>query len=486
METPSRHSFDLDGATRVFPIPSPIKGDNYCRLEVDGVIINDRSKYDIVNNSIVFIDAADVPDGSQLDVLVVQSEEAIGQLTITTNIDIVATNIADINTVADDITNVDTTATNITNVNTVATNITNVNTTATNITNVNTVASNIADVTSVADNMAEVLTADTNAATATTQAGIATTQATNAATSASNASDAQSYAEEWANKAEDSLISIAAGGDGSTEYSAKHWAAKAEDEKIAAAASAAAAASDAAGVAALYDAFDDRYLGSKASDPALDNDGNALTDGALYFDTTSNVLKVYDLGNTTWLTIPQLTLASMTDVTLTSIASGEILKWNGSAWINNTLAEAGIVGTSDIANMLETTDIGVTVQGYDADTAKLDVAQSWTAAQRGATETATLSTDKAIDFSSYQNFVYTLNSNITLTNPSTETVGQSGFIVFIQDGTGGRTVSLGTDYETAGGAGLTLSSTASTTDVVPYIVAASGRVLLGAPQLAFA
>lgn len=51
---------------------------------------------------------------------------------------------------------------------------------------------------------------------------------------------------------------------------------------------------------AAYDSFDDRYLGAKASDPTLDNDGNALIDGALYFDTTNNVMKVYDLGNTVW------------------------------------------------------------------------------------------------------------------------------------------------------------------------------------------
>jgi hypothetical protein len=51
---------------------------------------------------------------------------------------------------------------------------------------------------------------------------------------------------------------------------------------------------------AALDSFDDRFLGSKASDPTLDNDGNALTDGALYFDTTNNVMKVYDLGNTEW------------------------------------------------------------------------------------------------------------------------------------------------------------------------------------------
>ena len=41
-------------------------------------------------------------------------------------------------------------------------------------------------------------------------------------------------------------------------------------------------------------------LGSKASDPSVDNDGDALADGALYFNTTDNVMKVYDLGNTQW------------------------------------------------------------------------------------------------------------------------------------------------------------------------------------------
>ena len=103
------------------------------------------------------------------------------------------------------------------------------------------------------------------------------------------------------------------------------------------------------------------------------------------------------------------------------------------------------------------------------------------------TDTDTTNTGNVtLDFSANQNFVLTLTGNVTLVNPTTETVGQSGFIVFIQDSTGGRTVSLGTDYETAGAAGLTLSSAASTTDIVPYVVAASGRILLGTPQLAFA
>jgi hypothetical protein len=66
---------------------------------------------------------------------------------------------------------------------------------------------------------------------------------------------------------------------------------------------------------AALDNFDDRFLGAKASDPTLDNDGNALTDGALYFNTTDNVMKVYDLGNTTWRQI-QLTPADQANVNI--------------------------------------------------------------------------------------------------------------------------------------------------------------------------
>ena len=91
-----------------------------------------------------------------------------------------------------------------------------------------------------------------------------------------------------------------------------------------------------------------------------------------------------------------------------------------------------------------------------------------------------------LDFDANQNFVLTLTSSITLANPSTEKVGQSGFIVFIQDAGGSNTLTLGTDYESAGGAGVTLSTTGNATDIVPYVVAASNRILLGAVQLAFA
>ena len=90
-----------------------------------------------------------------------------------------------------------------------------------------------------------------------------------------------------------------------------------------------------------------------------------------------------------------------------------------------------------------------------------------------------------LDFDTYQNFVLTLTGNITLVNPSTESVGQSGVLILIQDGTGRRTLSLGTDYETAGSSGITLSTAASAVDLVPYFVKASGSIQLGAVQQAF-
>ena len=122
------------------------------------------------------------------------------------------------------------------------------------------------------------------------------------------------------------------------------------------------------------------------------------------------------------------------------------------------------------------------------DSSKLPLAGgTLTGSVKGSTDTdATNTGSVTLNFTTNQNFVLTLTGNVTLANPSTEAVGQSGFIAFIQDGTGSRTVSLGTDYETAGAAGITLTSTASATDLVPYLVVAANRILLGTPQLAFA
>ena len=93
----------------------------------------------------------------------------------------------------------------------------------------------------------------------------------------------------------------------------------------------------------------------------------------------------------------------------------------------------------------------------------------------------------APDFSQYTNFIWTLTGNLVLTDPGDEVAGQSGIFVFIQDGTGSRTLSHAADqYFVAGGTSITLTSTASAIDIVPYFVQADGKIHLGAAQLAFA
>lgn len=187
-----------------------------------------------------------------------------------------------------------------------------------------------------------------------------------------------------------------------------------------------------------------------------------------WYDTSTNILKFRNADNDAWISFA--TFNQTTD------------SWSfANATIDGTLTAADLVIDTDTL----TVDTGNNRVGIGTATpaATLDVDGSAVA----ATNTDTTNTGTVtLNFATHQNHVLTLTGNVTLANPTTEQVGQSGFIVFIQDATGGRTVSLGTDYETAGGAGLTLSSAASATDVVPYIVAASGRILLGAPQLAFA
>ena len=132
------------------------------------------------------------------------------------------------------------------------------------------------------DLLVDAASATTSATTATTQAGIATTKATEAASSAGSVSNSESNAATSATNASNSATASA-------------------NSATASANSATASAGSASAAAASFDLFDDSYLGAKSSNPTVDNDGNALSDGALYFDTTNDVMKVYNLASTTWL-----------------------------------------------------------------------------------------------------------------------------------------------------------------------------------------
>ena len=162
---------------------------------------------------------------------------------------------------------------------------------------------------------------------------------------------------------------------------------------------------------------------------------------------------------------------------------------SGGADIGSTSAEFGDVFIADDKKINFGNDQDASIE-YDEDgDDQLKIGGkpvAFTNAAVGKTDTDTSNSGSVtLDFDANQNFVLTLTGDVTLANPSTEKVGQSGFIVFIQDGTGGRSLTLGTDYESAGGSGITLTTTASATDLVPYVIVAANRVLLGTPQLAF-
>ena len=106
------------------------------------------------------------------------------------------------------------------------------------------------------------------------QASVASDKAAQAASSATAAAGSATSAATSASDASTSAIASA-----SSATSATNSATSATDSATAAAAS--------------YDSFDDRYLGAKSSDPSTDNDGDALVVGALYFNTTTNIMMTY-------------------------------------------------------------------------------------------------------------------------------------------------------------------------------------------------
>jgi hypothetical protein len=128
-------------------------------------------------------------------------------------------------------------------------------------------------------------------------------------------------------------------------------ASNAASSVTASASSASASASSAAAAASTYDDFDDRYLGDKSSDPTVDNDGNALLTGALYFNTTSDAMKVYT--GSSWSavapTATSVTLSQVTDFPTQSGQLGKYLTTDGTtpSWVE---AEAGGNSLSFVAS----------------------------------------------------------------------------------------------------------------------------------------
>lgn len=118
----------------------------------------------------------------------------------------------------------------------------------------------------------------------------------------------------------------------------------------------------------------------------------------------------------------------------------------------------------------------VTVPDASLTLAGTDVAQSFSAAQRGSVVALTDGATITPNFAAGNNFSVTLGGNRTLANPTNLTAGQHGTIVITQDGTGSRTLAYGSNWKFPAGTAPSLTTTANAVDVLAYYVESSSRI----------
>jgi hypothetical protein len=165
------------------------------------------------------------------------------------------------------------------------------------------------------DLIVDAASATSSAATATAQATIATTKAGEAATSASTATTKASEAATSASNASTSETNAAAS----------------------------------------FDSFDDRYLGAKSSDPSVDNDGDALITGALYFNSSDNVMKNYT--GSAWQTLKP---TSSEQTNINTLSASAVVTDMSILATTDVVADMNTLGTADVVsdmNTLATADV---------------------------------------------------------------------------------------------------------------------------------
>lgn len=225
---------------------------------------------------------------------------------------------------------------------------------------------------------------------------------------------------------------------------------------LSASTSATTASNAATAAAASYDSFDDRYLGSKASDPAVDNDGNALLTGALYWNTANNVMKAY----------------------------------TGSAWV---------IAYNPATGFLTSSDIGVLVQAYDSDLTAWAGKAAPTGDAVGTTDSQALSNKtltapivnaarstvvtvaaSAIDCSAGSYFIKTTTGALTWTVTNAPASGAYSFILELTNG-GLGTQTWMTGVKWPGGTAPTLASAG--VDVLGFITDDGGTTWRGVQMM---
>lgn len=191
---------------------------------------------------------------------------------------------------------------------------------------------------------------------------------------------------------------------------------------------------------------------------------------------------------------------SADEVTFDPTGLTEVSGTDVQAALESVDAAFGALGTAAAA---DTGDFATAAQGAKADTALqpadrpvatsaeyrvgtaekgINVDQAWGAmAEVALTDAATI----AWDMSAGIDFTVTLTASRTLGNPTNTTVGKKGRIRVVQDGTGGWTLTKSSNHKTAGGAALTIPTTASAESYIYYDCVSSTKILLSNSPLAW-
>ena len=231
------------------------------------------------------------------------------------------------------------------------------------------------------------------------------------------------------------------------------------------------------------------------------NSGSTEPSGTKYaympwFDTGSTppVYKIRNAANDGWITVAEITtnfglvsasgatftgditLNAQSDVRFADSDSSNYVALQAPATIssNYTLTLPAADGSAN--QVLKTDGSGALGFASYLLLSETTNGQTVTGGVRSNIVTLTDAANIAYDMDDGNNATVTLGGNRTLDNPSNITVGQSGSIFIVQDGTGSRTLSFGSAFDFAGGTAPTLTTTANAVDRLDFVVRTTSSI----------